>query len=368
MTEIDKKQNFYLAIIASGIIIGFLYYAQSIIIPLVVAVFVAYLLYPLAEFLDRLKIPTWLNIIIIVLLTVLIILTFGYILYKQIELFARDWPIYQERLTALSETSWQRLHNLFQSQQSSGITSYEPIAKPALPKFISEEEIVKLLPRVVLPLSSLLSTIILILIIAYFLVFTRQTIHTKLDMLLGEEKSTRAIQMAKGVSIAVQNYILGRAIIMVILATLTTIGLWIIGVNYAFLWGIVIALLNWIPLVGVIIATLMPTLIALVQFPTIWPAVWVVILYMVIQLFENMWLSPILLGEKVNLSPVIVLIAFMFWSWLWGIMGAILAVPITATIKVICDRIDSLKPIGIFLSSGTLPKPKPSEPPSETQK
>ncbi|MCX7919845.1 MAG: AI-2E family transporter [bacterium] len=355
MLETNKKQNFYLAIIASGIVIGFLYYAQSILIPLVIAIFVAYLLYPLAEFLDRLKIPTWLNIIIIVLLTVLIILTFGYILYKQSELFVRDWPMYRERLTELIETGWYRLQTVFQSSQTTG-TEYKPMPQPKLPKFISEEELVKLLSKVVLPLSSLVSTLILILIIAYFIVYTRHSLHSKLEMLLGKEKSDRAIQMAKDVSIAVQNYILGRAIIMVILILLTTVGLWLIGVKYAFLWGIVVAVLNWIPLVGVIIATLMPTLVALVQFPTILPAIWVVILYTVIQLFENMILSPILLGEKVNLSPLVVLIAFMFWSWLWGVMGAILAIPITATMKVICDRIDSLKPLGIILGSGIPPK------------
>jgi AI-2 transport protein TqsA len=362
MPSLTKRESISLTILAIGAIIVFCYYAQSILIPIIAAIYIAYLIYPLAEFFDKLRFPKWINIIIVVLLTFFLIFSISYLFFKQIQLFLKSWTVYQERLSTLFNSWWLQLHTLLQTiektpvpntAQSLSATAAPPYEHPTLiARFFTDDQIFTYLPKVFIPISTLITTIVIVLVIAFFLIYTQVSLKQKLADLLGEHNASKTMNIIREVSFAVQNYILGRAIIMAFIAITTTIGLSIIGVKYAFLWGIVIALLNWIPFFGVLIATIMPVLVALVQFPTIWPAIWVVILYTVVQLIDNLLLSPILLGEKVNLNPIIVLISFMFWTWLWGIMGAILAVPITATIKVICDQIDSLKPISIILSGG----------------
>jgi AI-2 transport protein TqsA len=368
MPSLTKRESISLTILATGAIIVFCYYAQSILIPVIAAIYIAYLFYPLAEFFDKLRFPKWINIILVVLLTFFIIFSFGYLFFKQVQLFLKDWTVYQERLSTLFNTWWFHLHSVLQSidktaplttapslSTSTAVTPEHPVS---LARFFTDDQIFTYLPKVFIPISTLISTIVIVLVIAFFIIYTRVSLKQKLADLLGERNSVRTLDILREISSAVQNYILGRAIIMVFIASTTTIGLSIIGVKYAFLWGIVIALLNWIPFFGVLIATIMPVLVALVQFPTIWPAIWVVIIYTVIQLVDNLLLSPILLGDRVNLNPIIVLISFMFWTWLWGVMGAILAVPITATIKVICDQIESLKPVSIILSGGITQKIK----------
>jgi predicted PurR-regulated permease PerM len=128
-----------------------------------------------------------------------------------------------------------------------------------------------------------------------------------------------------------------------------TIGLLIIGVNYAYIWGPLAGILNLIPYVGSIIGAVPPLIVAGVQFQAIMPMIWVLLLFVIFQNLEGNVISPKLIGDKLNLSPLAVLVSVMFWTWLWGAIGIVLAIPITASIKVICDHVESLEPIGILL-------------------
>ena len=127
------------------------------------------------------------------------------------------------------------------------------------------------------------------------------------------------------------------------------IGLTIIGVKYAFIWGLLAGVMNLIPYVGPLIALIPPLVVAGVQFNAILPMVWVLILYEVLQILEGNLITPRVMGHSLNLSPFALLAATMYWAWLWGAIGVILAIPITAAIKVICDHIEPLEPIGILL-------------------
>jgi predicted PurR-regulated permease PerM len=92
-----------------------------------------------------------------------------------------------------------------------------------------------------------------------------------------------------------------------------------------------------------------PSIVAAIQFKALMPVLWVVIAYAATQSIEGNYVTPKLIGEKVNLSPLAVLAGVMYWIWLWGVVGIIVAIPITAAIKIICDHIDSLRPIGVIL-------------------
>ena len=133
------------------------------------------------------------------------------------------------------------------------------------------------------------------------------------------------------------------------LAVIFTVGLLIIGVNYAYIWGPLAGLLNLIPYIGPIIGAIPPLIVAGVQFGAIMPVIWVLLLFLIFQNLEGNIISPKLMGDKLNLNPLAILVSVMFWTWLWGAIGIILAIPITASLKVVCDNVESLEPIGILL-------------------
>jgi AI-2 transport protein TqsA len=127
----------------------------------------------------------------------------------------------------------------------------------------------------------------------------------------------------------------------------------LIGVDFAVTWGALAFFLNFIPTVGSIAASLPPILLALVQFyPSIWPGFITLLSILTIQLGMGNGIAPKVLGDQLNLSPVVILLSLLFWGWLWGVVGALLSVPITAALKIVCENIEPLHPISVMMGSG----------------
>jgi predicted PurR-regulated permease PerM len=126
-----------------------------------------------------------------------------------------------------------------------------------------------------------------------------------------------------------------------------------IGVDFAVTWGALAFFLNFIPTVGSILASIPPVLLALVQFyPSLWPAVITLLAVTTIQMGMGNALAPKVMGDQLNLSPVVVLLSLLFWGWLWGIVGALISIPIAAAIKIVCENIKTLHPISVMMGSG----------------
>jgi predicted PurR-regulated permease PerM len=126
-----------------------------------------------------------------------------------------------------------------------------------------------------------------------------------------------------------------------------------VGVDFAITWGALAFFLNFIPTVGSIAASIPPIVLALVPFyPSFWPGVITLLALLTIQLSIGNGIAPKVLGDQLNLSPVVILLSLMFWGWLWGIVGALLSVPITAAIKIVCENIEPLHPISVMMGSG----------------
>ena len=159
--------------------------------------------------------------------------------------------------------------------------------------------------------------------------------------------------MTQDILLEINNQIRGfmvvKFIVTVALTVVFTVGLLLLKVNYAYIWGPLAALLNLIPYVGSFIGAVPPIIVAGIQTKAVMPMVWVAIFFAVVQVLESNLITPKLTSDTVDLNPLAVLVASMFWGLLWGAIGVILAIPITAAIKVICDHVESLEPIGLFL-------------------
>lgn len=157
-------------------------------------------------------------------------------------------------------------------------------------------------------------------------------------------KTTRAINQKIG------GYLASKSLINLILGAVSLVVMWLIGIEFALFWAVLIALLNYIPYVGSILGVLFPVTLALVQFGGLTHAAIAFFALMAAQLYVGNVLEPKMLGKSVNMSPFVFMIALSFWMTVWGLIGAILAIPLTSMIMIILAEIPRTRPIAVMMS------------------
>ena len=141
-----------------------------------------------------------------------------------------------------------------------------------------------------------------------------------------------------------------KAFVSLLTGALSYVVLVIVGVDFAFLWALLIFALNFIPYVGSIIATILPAVFSILQFGTFWPFVWVFGIIMIIQTVVGNYIEPKVMGKSLNLSPLVVLIALSFWGYVWDLLGMLLSVPITSIMLITFAQFSSTRGIAILLT------------------
>lgn len=160
-------------------------------------------------------------------------------------------------------------------------------------------------------------------------------------------------QVINAISAQIGRYLVTAVIISAATGIAAWLALTAIGVDFAVNWGVLAFVLNFIPYIGSILASIPPILVALVKFyPDLGPAIAASIALLIIQMGIGNFLTPKVMGDALDINPIIVLVSLLFWGWLWGGFGAVLAVPIAVVIKIVCENIPSLRPVAILMESG----------------
>jgi predicted PurR-regulated permease PerM len=161
----------------------------------------------------------------------------------------------------------------------------------------------------------------------------------------------RAVDISHEIQQQISNYLFSVTTINICLGTIVGAGLYGIGVPNAAMWGMLIALLNFVPYFGPFAGITLLAGLGLLTFDTLWkgllPPAW----YLLIHLLESNFISPVLLGRRFELNPVVIFVSLIFWTWLWGMPGALLSVPILVSIKVVCERVPSMSHVSELLTS-----------------
>ena len=333
-------QNIALPFIAVAAATVFLYFAGPIVIPLVIAASLAFILNPAVVFLKRIKLPHAVAVMVVLLVTFVVLGVVGYLLLVQVNSLARDLPTYWNTILRSSadfldkyQESLPQVGNVdltnLQLQDFSGITKY--------------------LFRGISSTISLLFSIVLVLFLTFFILNDQYMLRNKLLRAFSRNKEHMGQEIMEKISKQIQVFLLVKFGTSFVLAVIFTLGLLIIGVNYAYVWGPLAGVLNLIPYVGSIVGVIPPLIVAAIEFKEWMPVIWVLILFLFFQNLEGNIITPKLMGDRLNLSPLAILVSVMFWTWLWGAIGIVLAIPITASVKVICDHVEALGPIGILL-------------------
>jgi predicted PurR-regulated permease PerM len=161
----------------------------------------------------------------------------------------------------------------------------------------------------------------------------------------------QAVEISQEIESSVSAYLLTITLMNAGVGLATGIAAYFCGLSDPILWGSVAFLLNFIPILGPLCGVVIFFLVGLLSFESIWQALLPAGLYLAIHIFEGEWVTPQLLARRFMLNPVLVIISLVFWYWMWGIAGAILAVPMLATLKIVCDRIRRLTALGHFIGA-----------------
>jgi AI-2 transport protein TqsA len=331
-----------LAVIAVILAAAALRASAPVTMPLAFAYFLAVLVYPLQMWLGdhlpaRLR---WLPVPLTMLAVVAVLAIALALLAVALQLAVRGAPQYldllEQRLVA-----WQDFANRHGVELPQGYG-------------LDGENLRTLAEQLLAGLTSL-GTIslfgLLIFFFALLMLLEAREWRRKTVAALRDSRTDAVLDTVASIGQKVRRYLLIRTLAGLISGVAAGLWLWLLGVDFALLWGVLFFLLNYVPNIGSLIAGIPPTLLAFLDLGFGWALLAAGGLLAIDQVIGN-YLDPRLMGRTLNISSLVVLISVIFWGWIWGVAGALLSVPMTATIMIACGHVPALRPIAILMSSG----------------
>jgi predicted PurR-regulated permease PerM len=351
---IDEKIKLPFYLKATIFIIGLLalftilYLVKGIIVPLVFATIIAIVLHPVVNFLVRIKINRVVAIVLTLFLTFLVMAAFGALLLSQVSRFSNSLPILIDKFTIIINKT---------ITDASGFYDINP--QKIHEWIIKAREVLintgsAAIGQTLVILGSGLVVFFLLPVYIFLILFYQPLLREFIHRLFGVNNKSQVAEIVTEIKTVIQRYLAGLVIEAVMVATLDTIALLALGIEYALLLGIIGALLNVIPYIGGLVAVALPMMVALVTKDSPIYAVYVLAAYYFIQLIDNNYIVPKIVASKVKINALFSIIVVIAGNALWGVPGMFLSIPLLAIVKLIFDHIEQLKPWG-FLLGDTMP-------------
>jgi predicted PurR-regulated permease PerM len=197
-----------------------------------------------------------------------------------------------------------------------------------------------------------LTATFVVLIYTIFLIAERVSLPGRVARAFGEERAKNIMTVVESINRAVHDYIALKTLVSLLQGVLSFVVLASFGVDFAVMWGVLIFLFNFIPYIGSFVAVSVPIVLSFLQFAEEpWKPLVITVLLLLIQRVVDNFIEPRLTGHKLGVSPLLVLLSLAFWGWLWGVVGMILAVPLTVIFKIILENIRETKPLATLMSN-----------------
>jgi putative heme transporter len=340
-TSTLQRMGFSMLIIT--ILVYWMYVLQGVIVPFAMAIVVSMLLYPLSSRLERWGLPCTLSILLAILLAILVVVGFMTIISMQVANFSDMMPnmIKKLEVTLVKVQDWASDHfHIDKARQQSEFRKYS-------------QNLLKdsgtMMGSALSTTTNTLGNATLIPLYAFFLLYYRSFFKTFFYKVFSTTKRTAVDAVLNKIYEAVKGYWAGVLIVTLIVGTLNSIGLLILGIEQAVFFGFLAAVLLIIPYIGILIGSLFPIVVALATKDSVMYAVGVAGLFFFIQILEGNFITPHIVGSKISINPLVAIIALLLGASLWGLAGMVLSLPITAILKVIFDSVEKLKPYGYLL-------------------
>ena len=356
-------------LISLAVLCAALYWGQAVLVPLVLAALLTILLSPLVTRLDRLRVPRIVGVLLVMTLAGAAIGGVGYVVAGQLRTFAAELPMHQQNIRTkirqvIAFTRGGALEHVQDTIEDIGNVVEESTDPPPSarerrrddePLRVTVEESPALMGNAqwLGPLFGAAGTIGLTLLLAIFMLVKREDLRDRLVSLSGGPSLVVATKAFADAGARISRYLVMQFVVNGSMGVAVGVGLYFIDVPYAALWGLAAGVLRYIPYVGPWIAALLPIIVSLVTTPGWQQVAMVVSLFVVLELLSNNIMEPLLYGHSVGLSELSVIVAAIFWTWLWGPVGLVIATPITACLVVLSTHVPPLGAIG-RLSAWTL--------------
>ncbi|MGD8908125.1 MAG: AI-2E family transporter [Chromatiales bacterium] len=337
----DKNQllnptvRFLLSLASFVIIVAGMRAAETLLVPFLLSLFIAVIAAAPLFYLKQKGVPGGLAMLIVIALIVIIGLLIGWMIGGSLNDFTANLPKYQERLSGQSAklVEWLGGVGLHLDQQ-------------AIKAIIDPGKAMGMAGQVIKGLGNVLAQAVLILITVIFMLMEASAFQSKLHAIADDPEAS--VERIDAITSSIKRYMTIKTSTSLLTGVLISLWLWILGVDYPVLWGVVAFLFNYVPNIGSIIAAVPAVLLALVQADP-QTALWTVVGYLLVNNLVGNMIEPRFMGSGLGLSPLVVFISLVFWGWVLGPVGMFLSVPLTITLKIFLDSYRSTQRIGHLL-------------------
>lgn len=326
-----------------------LYFAKEVILPLMIGTLLALALSPTVRWLHRLGLPPLVTATALILCLALMVSVFALVVSTPVSDWIADAPKLEAELQRKLRAVTSSVEVVQKASEevdklSAGTTD------PTVQKVAVQSP--GLLSVAVSNAVSVISTTLVTLVLALFLLASGDLFYVKVIEAFprfGDKK--RALRIIYGIERSVSRYLMLVILINAALGLVIGAGLWAIGMPRPAVWALVAFLVNFLPFIGPLLGAGLAAAVAIVSFDSLGHAALAPTVYLTATSIEGQFLTPVILGRQLELNTVSVFVTVVFWGWLWGIAGALMAVPFLVCLKVICDNVESLATLGNFLSA-----------------
>lgn len=342
-----EDNNRFLNIAAGLFLAGFSVYVikelSSILIPFVLAVIISFAFEPFFVWMKSKKIPSGIAIALILIIIVIIANLASVFIIAGINTFSSEFSVYEKKFLELVNT----VVNSFElnDQEKASLNEFLKISN-----LIKQGSITSLLANFFTGIVGIFGDFILILFYLIFILSELAGIKERINVAYPGDRSQKITDTLDTIFRDVRTYITGKTIISLSLGIASGIILWLFGVDFYFMWGFMIFLMHYIPSIGALIAITFPSVVMFLQFDNFFTPVLVTILLIILQNVVGNIIEPKVLGNQLNLSPLLLLLSLFLGGYVWGIVGMVLSVPIVSMIKIVMINFETTKPLAILMS------------------
>ena len=326
------------------------YYARSLVVPVILAVMLDFLFSPLVRRLKRARVPPALSgaLVVVGLVATLSVSIYG--LSGPAAVWMARAPesmrVIESRLERLRRPMERVTRTADQVEKLTEVTQGAP-ERGVVTVQVKDRSVSQMLFG---GTQDLLGSALTVFVLLYFLLAAGDMFLTKVIRVLPKlQDKKRAVQIARDTEDQISAYLITTTAINLVFGVVVGGAMHLLGVPNAVLWGALAAITNYVPYLGAMAMLVVLSVVAVLHFDDPGSALLVPASFLALNLVESALISPLLVGRQLTLNPVVVFLGVLLWGWLWGFMGALLAVPILATFKIVCDHVEGLAPVAEFL-------------------
>jgi len=347
MSEEENRElthiRLYLGCMLAVVVVMILRELRSIFIPLAMALLLYFLFNGVMDRLLRWRVPRVAGLLFLLAFLFVLCYFFGLLIYTGATAFIDKFPAYSQTISNM-------LNSLFERMRM-------PVGD--VERFLADFDWTRSINTITSMVSSTLGSfavfvgnLFLVIVFLMFMLAGRTAMEGRVGRAFAEQKARSMFSVLNTIEDQVQHYLLLKTLISLMTAVVGGVVMWLAGIDFVLFFALTIFLLNFIPNIGSIVATIMPILMGFLKFGFSLRVLLLAVGLSLTQLLIGNVVEPMVTGDNLNLSPIVILISLILWGWMWGVIGMLLAVPLTVAIKIIMEQSPMMKPYAELLSAG----------------